>query len=157
MDGCNVHASVGGRTPLNFATVVVHMFPLQLTNILQTLDSDPLSKAKAHTRVELRSMLPNIQRNARFILSHLMRVIKAGAPHGLSSFNNVSDFKKTDTWPICPSKDDVRHHVLGKGVRNSARKVHLELSATRLGPGARRDMRQPFIAFGSVSARGMAL
>lgn len=157
MDGCKVHASVVGLTLLKSAKVVVLMFPSHLSHILQALDSDPFMKVKVHARAELRSMLPTIPRNTRFNLSHLMRVIKAGAFRGLSSVNIVNGFKKTGTWPICPSEIDVGRLVLGKGARNSARKVDLELLATRLGPEARRDMRQPIIAFGSVSTRGLAL
>lgn len=157
MDGCKVHASVVGLTLLKSAKVVVLMFPSHLSHILQALDSNPFLKTKAHARVELRSMLPTIPRNTRFNLSHLMRVIKAGEFRGLSSVNIINGFKKAGTWPICPAEIDVGRLVLGKGARNSARKVDLELLATRLGPEARRDMRQPIIAFGSVSTRGLAL
>ena len=44
-----------------------------------------------------------------------------------------------------------------KGPVNAARKVDLEHLALRLGPEARRDMREPVVSFGSISNRGRAI
>jgi len=46
--------------------------------------------------------------------------------------------------------------VFGKGAPNGARTVDVELLDTRLGPEARRDMRQPQMAFGSIRTWGLA-
>jgi len=157
MDGCKVHASVIGLRMLKASKVVVLMFPTHLSHILQALDSDPFLKTKVYARAHIRGLLPTLPRNSRFNLVHLMGMIKAGAFQGLSSVNIVNGFKKTGTWPICPSEIDVGRLVLGKGSKNSVRKVDLELLATRLGPEARRDMRQPIVTFASVSTRGLTL
>ena len=157
MDGCKVHASVVGLKVLHAAKVVVLMFPSHLSHILQALDKDPFLKTKAYARSKLRATLPTLLRNSNFNSAKLMRVIKVGTFHGLSSVNIINGFKKTGTWPVSPAEINVGRLLLGKGVRNAARKVDLEQLATRLGPEARRDMRQPQIAFGSVSTRGLAL
>ena len=157
MDGCQVHASVIGLKMLKASKVVVLMFPSHLSHILQALDSDPFLKAKAYARAHSRGVLPTHPRNSRVNLVHLMGMIKTGAFQGLSSVNIVTGFKKTGTWPICPSEIDVGRLMFGKGSKNSVREVDLELLATRLGPEARRDMRQPAVAFGSVRASGLAL
>jgi len=157
MDGCKLHASVVGLKVLHAVKVVVLMFPSHLSHILQALDKDPFLKTKAYARISLRAMLPTLPHNSKFNLANLMKVIKQGAFHGLSFVNVVNGFIKTGTWPICPSEINVGRLVLGKGARNGARTVDLELLATRLGPEARRDMRQPQVAFESVSTRGLAL
>jgi len=157
MDGCKVYASVVGLEVLHVAKVVVLMFPSHLSHILQALEKDPFLKTKACARSELRATLPTLPGNSKFNLTNLMRVIKMVAFHGLSSVNFISGFKKTDTWPSSPAEINVGWLLMGKRVRSAARKVDLEQLATRLGPEARRDMRQPQIAFGSVSTRGLAL
>jgi len=156
MDGCKVHASVVGLKVLHAAKVVVSMFPSHLSHILQALYKDPFLKTNAHARSELRATLPTLPRHSKFNLANLMRVIQVGAFHGLSSVNTMNGFKKTGTWTVSPDEINVGRLLLGKGVRNSERKVDLEQLAIRLGPEARRDMRHLQIEFGSVSTRGLA-
>jgi len=157
MDSCKVHASVVCLKVLHAAKVVVLMFPSHLSDILQALGKDPFLKTKAYARSELRLTLPTLPRNSKFSLANLMRVMKVGAFHGLSSVKTINGFKKTGTWSVSPAEVNVGRLLLGKGVRNAARKVDLEQLATRLGPEARRDMRQPQVSFGSVNTRGLAL
>jgi len=156
-DECKVHASVVGFKVLQAVKVVVLMFSSHLSHILQALDKDPFLKTKAYARISQRAMLPTLPRNSKLNLTNLMKVMNQGAFHGLSSVNIVNGFKKTGTWPICPSEVNVGRLVLEKRARNGARTVDRELWATRQDPEARRDMRQPQVAFGSVSTRGLAL
>jgi len=157
MDGCKVRVSVVDLKVLHAVKVVVLIFPSHHSHVLQALDKDPYMKTKAYARSSLRAMLPTLPRNSKFNLSNFMKVIKQGAFHGLSSVKIVNGFEKTGTWPIFPPEINVGRLVLGKGARNGARRVDLELLGTRLGPEARRDMRQPQVAFGSVSTWGLAL
>jgi len=129
------------------------MYPSHLSHILQALDKDPFLKTKAYARSELRATLPTLLRNSSFNLANLMRVSKVGAFHGMSSVNIIHGFKKTGTWPVCPAEVNVDRLLLGKGVRNAARKVELQQLATRLGPEARRDMRQPQISLAITPSR----
>jgi len=105
----------------------------------------------------MRALLPTIPRYSKFHLVHLMQVIHRAAFTGLSSVNIINGFRKTGMWPIDPSVIDVGRLTKGKGAQYSARKVDLEQLALRLGPEARRDMREPPISFGSISSRGQAI
>lgn len=157
MDGCKVHASAVGLNVLNEAKVVVLMFPLHLSQILKALDRDLFLKVKAHARAAVRGLLPILPRSTKFNLVHLMRVIKTAAFHSLLSVHIANGFRETGTWPINPGAIDASRLVKGKGACKSSRKVDLEQLAVRLGPEARRDMRQHVVAFGSVTTRGRAL
>ena len=157
LDGCEINASVVCLKILHAAKVVVLMFPSHLSHILHALDKDPFLKTNAYARSEPRATLRTPPRNSKFNLANLMRVIKVGAFHGVSSVNISNGFKKTGTWPVSPAEINVGRLLLGKGVRKAARKMNLEQLSTRLVPEARRDMLQPQIAFGSVSTRVLAL
>lgn len=97
MDGCKVHASVLVVKMLHAVKVVALMFPSHLSHTLQALDKDPFLNTKAFARNSLRAMLPTLLRNTKFNLANFIKVIKQGAFHGLSSFNIVNGFKKTQT------------------------------------------------------------
>ena len=157
MDGCKVHASPVGLRVLKASKVVVLMFPSHLSHILQALDKDPFLKTKSDARSGMRALLPTIPRHAKFNLVHLMGVIRRAAFTGLSSVNVINGFQKTGTWPIDPSVVNADRLVKGKGAANASRNVDLEQLALRLGPEARRDMREPVISFGSISTRGRAI
>lgn len=157
MDGCKVHASSAGLTVLKQSKVVVLMFPSHLSHILQALDKDPFLKVKARGRTAMRTIIPTLPPKAKFNLVHLMRVINESAFYGLSSVNVINGFRQTGTWPINPTAIDVSRLVKGKGPVNAKRKVNLEQLIVRLGPEARRDMRNPVLSFGSVSTRGRAV
>jgi len=91
------------------------MFPSHLSHILQALDKDPFLKTKAYALSKLRATLPTLLRNSNFNLAKLMRVIKVGAFHRLSSVNIINGFKKTGTWPVSPAEINVGRLLLGKG------------------------------------------
>ena len=157
MDGCTMHASPVGLRVLKASKVVVLMFPSHLSHVLQALDKDPFLKTKCDGRKTMRALLPTIPRCSKFHLVHLMQVMNRAAFTGLSSVNIINGFRKTGTWPIDPSVIDVGRLTKGKGAQYAARKVDLEQLALRLGPEARRDMREPAISFGSISTRGRAI
>jgi len=102
-------------------------------------------------------MLPTIPRGSKSHLLHLMKVIRAGVFHVLSSVNIASGFRKTGTWPIQRSEIYVTRLFLGKDIVNSRRQIDIGQLSVRLGPEARPDMREPVVLFGSVSTRGIAL
>jgi len=151
------HASLVGLRVLKASKVVVLMFPSHLSHILQALDSEPFLKTKSNARSGMRTLLPTIPRGTKFNLVHLLRFIRRAAFTGLSSVNVVKGFENTGTWPIDPSVIKVDRLVNRKGPVNAARKVDLEHLALRLGPEARRDMREPVVSFGSISNRGRAI
>lgn len=157
MDGGKVHESPVGLRVLKESKVVVLMFPSHLSHIQQALDSDPFLKTKSEGRSSVRRLLPTMPRRAKFNLTHLMRVIRQAAFIGLSSVHVINVFRNTGTWPVDPAVIDVQRLVKGRGAANATRKVDLEQLALRLGPEARRDMREPTISFGSLSTRGRAI
>jgi len=100
MDRCKVYGAVIGLKMLKAANVVVLMFPSHLSHTLRALDSYPFLKSKAYARAHLRALLSPIPPISRFILVHLMGLIKAGAFQGLSYVNIANSFKKTGSWSI---------------------------------------------------------
>jgi len=152
-----VHEFVLVFKVLHAAKMAFLLFPWHLSHILQAIDRDQFLKTSAFARSELRATLPTLPRNSKFNLADLSRVIKVGAFHGLSSANIINGFKNTGTRPVNPAEISIGRLLLGKGWLNAAWKVGLEARATRLGPEARRDTRQPQLAFRAVSTRVLPL
>lgn len=157
MDGCKVHASAVGLRVLKDAKVVVLMFPSYLSHMLQALDGQPFLMTKARSVTVTEAMLPTLPRGAKFNLFHVMKLINQSAFHGRSSVNIVTGFRETGTWPISPGAIDVTRLLKGKGTKYSRRKVDIERLCVRLGPEARREMREQHVSFGSVPTRGRAV
>lgn len=142
---------------LKEAKVVVLMLPSHLSHILQALDKDPFLTVKAQARTAPRSLLPTIPRHSKVNLVHLMNMLKEAAFHGLSSVHVTNGFRQTGTWPVDPTAIDLSRLVKGKGIVNANRSVNLAQLIVRLGPEARRDMRNPVLLFRSVSTQGRAI
>jgi len=121
---------------------VVLMIPSHLSHILQALDKDPFPKPKSERRSRMRRVLPTIPRRTKFNLVHLMQVIHSAAFNGPSSVDVINGFKKTGTWPICPSNINVNRLVKGKGAVHASLHVNLE----RLAPLRERLKIAPYSA-----------
>eukprot|EP00170_Pyropia_yezoensis_P003994 contig_16519_g4005 len=157
MDGCKVDASAVDLGVLKDAKAVVLIFSSHLSHILEALDGQPFPKTKARSDTVTGEMLSTLLRGGRFNLIHLMKLINQRSFHGLSSVNIITGFRETGTWPINPGAIDVTRLLKGKCTKYSQRKVDIERLSVRLGPEARREMREPLLSFGSVPTRGRAV